>query len=220
MMINMFSIFDPSTSSNFSLNWVVILFIFFLIPMNYWMIPSRYNMSFYLITKFISNNTQNMMSKENKKLILPIISLFWYIMLLNLSGLNPYIFTITTQINMTSILSISLWMTIMLYMWINKTNLMFAHLVPNGTPSLLANFMVLIETTSNLIRPITLCVRLTANMISGHLLLFLLSNMISLNPIMLSISMPVMMIMLSLEIAVAMIQSYVFMLLITLYMNE
>nr|YP_010133476.1 ATP synthase F0 subunit 6 [Chiropterargas boueti]AMX74070.1 ATP synthase F0 subunit 6 [Chiropterargas boueti]AMX74083.1 ATP synthase F0 subunit 6 [Chiropterargas boueti] len=220
MMTNMFSIFDPSTSNNYSLNWLVTLVILFLMPMNFWLVPSRLFLIFYSITNILYKSLNNSMMKKNNKFFLIIMTLFWYIMLLNLLGLNPYIFTVTSQINMSSSLSITLWMTISLFMWINNTNYMFTHMVPNGTPMMLANFMVMIETISNFIRPITLCIRLSANMISGHLLMTLLSNLMVSHTNYFIMIMPILMIMLILEFAVAIIQSYVFMLLTMLYLNE
>jgi F-type H+-transporting ATPase subunit a len=98
---------------------------------------------------------------------------------------------------------------------------MLAHLLPQGTPPILIVFMVVIELTRTIIRPITLCVRLTANLIAGHLLITLLGNFIlsinlrsialtSLCPLLLTI----------LESAVALIQAYVFITLISLYLSE
>lgn len=95
-----------------------------------------------------------------------------------------------------------------------------AHLVPIGTPLLLMNFMVLIEIVSNIIRPITLSVRLCANIVAGHLLLRLLRNfsLIRINHIIYSFL--GLIILGVLEIAVALIQGYVFITLISLYSTE
>jgi F-type H+-transporting ATPase subunit a len=98
---------------------------------------------------------------------------------------------------------------------------MFAHLVPQGTPSVLIPFIVCIETISNVIRPGTLAVRLTANIIAGHLLLTLMGNTgNSLSSIILSILLISQVALLILESAVAIIQSYVFAVLSTLYSRE
>ena len=98
---------------------------------------------------------------------------------------------------------------------------MLSHLVPQGTPGPLIIFIVIIELVRNIIRPVTLCVRLTANLIAGHLLMSLLGNAIikirvtsTLVAIVIPISLTV------LESAVACIQAYVFMTLITLYTTE
>jgi F-type H+-transporting ATPase subunit a len=99
---------------------------------------------------------------------------------------------------------------------------MLAHLIPQSTPLVLIPVIVLIETTRNLIRPATLAIRLTANIIAGHLLITLLGNQVANNenmvtePIMLLI--PILL--LTLEFAVAIIQSYVFSVLVTLYSSE
>lgn len=98
---------------------------------------------------------------------------------------------------------------------------MLVHLIPQGTPSALIPFIVLIETISNLIRPGTLAVRLTANIIAGHLLIVLLSSATPLTPFFLSPILFNAQVALSLlETAVAFIQAYVFSVLVTLYIAE
>jgi F-type H+-transporting ATPase subunit a len=98
---------------------------------------------------------------------------------------------------------------------------MLAHLVPQGTPAALMAFIVVIEITRNLIRPITLCVRLTANLIAGHLLISLLGNSLMTVRKYAAITGRVVPLVLTiLESAVACIQAYVFITLITLYATE
>jgi F-type H+-transporting ATPase subunit a len=98
---------------------------------------------------------------------------------------------------------------------------MFGHLVPQGTPRVLMPFIVCIETISNIIRPGTLAVRLTANMIAGHLLLTLIGNTgNSLSTLLVSFLVIAQIALLTLESAVAIIQSYVFAVLSTLYSRE
>lgn len=98
---------------------------------------------------------------------------------------------------------------------------MFAHLVPQGTPSVLMPFMVCIETVRNIIRPGTLAVRLAANIIAGHLLITLMGNTgPRLTLTLLSFLILAQIALLTLESAVAIIQSYVFAVLRTLYSSE
>jgi F-type H+-transporting ATPase subunit a len=94
-------------------------------------------------------------------------------------------------------------------------------MVPNGTPAILIPFIVLIETIRNIIRPGTLAVRLTANIIAGHLLLVLLGNQgPSASFSILSVLLVIQILLLTLERAVALIQAYVFAVLTTLYSRE
>lgn len=98
---------------------------------------------------------------------------------------------------------------------------MFCHLVPQGTPGVLMPFIVLIETISNIIRPGTLAVRLTANIIAGHLLITLLGNTgPGIITAIVSILIITQILLLTLESAVSIIQSYVFAVLSTLYSSE
>jgi F-type H+-transporting ATPase subunit a len=98
---------------------------------------------------------------------------------------------------------------------------MLSHLLPQGTPNALIIFIVIIEIVRNIIRPITLCVRLTANLIAGHLLISLLGDALTQLPILNRIlTLPVPIALTILERAVSFIQAYVFITLITLYTTE
>jgi len=98
---------------------------------------------------------------------------------------------------------------------------MLTHLVPQGTPTALISFIVIIEIIRSMIRPITLCVRLTANLIAGHLLLTLLRNsLISIRVIYSLTILIIPAVLTTLETAVACIQAYVFITLVTIYTTE
>nr|UPM51936.1 ATP synthase F0 subunit 6 [Parnassius apollo] len=223
MMSNLFSIFDPATNLfNLSLNWISTFIGLMFIPYSFWLIPNRH----YILWNFITNKLHN-----EFKMLLGInsfngstfifISLFTFILFNNFLGLFPYIFTSTSHLTISLSISLSLWISFMLYGWINNYQHMFIHMIPQGTPTILMPFMVLIETISNIIRPGTLAVRLTANMIAGHLLLTLLSSTSSnLSFFMLFILIFVQILLLILESAVAIIQSYVISILSTLYSSE
>uniref|UniRef100_A0AAU6W830 ATP synthase subunit a n=1 Tax=Tinodes ventralis TaxID=3144872 RepID=A0AAU6W830_9NEOP len=219
MMNNLFSTFDPTSIFNLKLNWLSTILIMLMIPLNFWFSPSRMLILMWKINTYLKNELIIIIKKNN--LMLFFISLFLLIMLNNFMGLFPYIFTSTSHLSMNLTISLPLWISIMLFGWINNTNHMFTHLIPQSTPIVLMPFMVLIETISNLIRPLTLAVRLTANMIAGHLLLTLLSSMKNVLPLYLMlILIMTQILLLILEMSVAIIQGYVFMILAALYSNE
>nr|YP_010895084.1 ATP synthase F0 subunit 6 [Dideopsis aegrota]WJW73610.1 ATP synthase F0 subunit 6 [Dideopsis aegrota] len=223
MMNNLFSVFDPSSSiMNLSLNWLSTFIGLLMIPSMYWFMPSRYHIIWFNILITLHKEFKILLANPNQKgTTLIFISLFSMILFNNFLGLFPYIFTSTSHLTLTLMLALPLWLTFMIYGWINHTQHMFTHLVPQGTPGVLMPFMVCIETISNIIRPGTLAVRLTANMIAGHLLMTLLGNTgPSLASFMIIILLIVQMLLLILESAVAIIQSYVFTVLSTLYSSE
>nr|AQP26477.1 ATP synthase F0 subunit 6 [Astalotermes cf. qietus RDCT073]AQP27300.1 ATP synthase F0 subunit 6 [Astalotermes cf. quietus RDCT046] len=224
MMSNLFSIFDPTTEiSSLPLNWTSTAIGLMLIPTSIWLIPSRNSMMVTLLMKKLHQEMKTILSKgnENKGNSFILTSLFLMILMNNFLGLFPYIFTSTSHLTLTLTLALPLWLSFMLFGWIKNTNHMFEHLVPQGTPSMLMPFMVVIETISNLIRPGTLAVRLTANMIAGHLLLTLLGNNgPAMSHTMLTVLITAQILLLILEGAVAVIQSYVFAILSTLYSSE
>nr|YP_009731659.1 ATP synthase F0 subunit 6 [Gonimbrasia belina]QHR79476.1 ATP synthase F0 subunit 6 [Gonimbrasia belina] len=223
MMNNLFSIFDPTTNIlNLSMNWLSILLGFLFLPNIFWLIPNRHFFIWKFIMMKLHNEFKNLLKNNYfKGSTFIFISLFSFIFFNNFLGLFPYIFTSTSHLSLSLSMSLPLWMSFMLYGWLNNYQHMFIHLIPQGTPPILMPFMVLIETISNIIRPGTLAVRLTANMIAGHLLMTLLSNMSSIIPSYLIIFLIfIQILLLILESAVAMIQSYVITILSTLYSSE
>nr|YP_009136187.1 ATP synthase F0 subunit 6 [Nephotettix cincticeps]AKC91093.1 ATP synthase F0 subunit 6 [Nephotettix cincticeps] len=216
MMMNLFSVFDPATG-NLSLNWLSMILLMFL-PQPFWNLQSKIINMLVLINKNLSNEVILHTNKKEPSIML--VSMFMLILINNLMGLTPYVFTASAHLVFSMSFALSMWMSLMLYGWINKYNSMFTHLVPIGTPSILMPFMVLIETISNFIRPGSLAVRLSANMIAGHLLMSLLGNNLSQSFSMMMLMMWLFMLLMLFEMAVAFIQAYVFMTLTTLYSSE
>nr|YP_010043563.1 ATP synthase F0 subunit 6 [Etisus dentatus]QPD06884.1 ATP synthase F0 subunit 6 [Etisus dentatus] len=221
-MANLFSIFEPSSSIfNLSINWLSTLLGLMFIPYLYWASPSRWSLLWSKIIQTLHKEFKALLAPSHIGTSMLFVSLFSLIVFNNFLGLLPYVFTSSSHMVMTLSLSLPLWITLMVFGWLNHTQHMFAHLVPQGTPFVLMPFMVLIETISNIIRPGTLAVRLAANMIAGHLLLTLLGNTgPSLSLSILSILVFSQILLLILESAVAIIQSYVFAVLSTLYTSE
>nr|QVT10943.1 ATP synthase F0 subunit 6 [Ampelophaga rubiginosa] len=223
MMSNLFSIFDPSTNLfNLPINWISTLLGLMFIPYSFWLIPNRHFMMWNFILNSLHNEFKNLLKNNyfNGSTFI-FISLFSFILFNNFLGLFPYIFTSTSHLTLTLSISLPLWLSFMLYGWINNYQHMFCHMIPQGTPTILMPFMVLIETISNIIRPSTLAVRLTANMIAGHLLMTLLSSTgPNMSYIFIMMLIMIQILLLILESAVAVIQSYVIAILSTLYSSE
>nr|QLA74178.1 ATP synthase F0 subunit 6 [Laelia suffusa]UEV86543.1 ATP synthase F0 subunit 6 [Laelia suffusa] len=223
MMSNLFSIFDPSTNLfNLSLNWLSTMLGILFIPYSFWLIPNRHFMFWNFILIKLHNEFKTLLKNnyfQGSTFIF--ISMFSFILFNNFLGLFPYIFTSTSHLTLSLSISLPLWLSFMIYGWINNTNHMFIHMIPQGTPPILMPFMVLIETISNIIRPGTLAVRLTANMIAGHLLMTLLSSTgPNMNYYLITLMILFQILLLILESAVAIIQSYVIAILSTLYSSE
>nr|AAK48487.1 ATPase subunit 6 [Leiothlypis ruficapilla]AAV63704.1 ATP synthase 6 [Leiothlypis ruficapilla]ADO23222.1 ATP synthase F0 subunit 6 [Leiothlypis ruficapilla] len=176
---------------------------------------------------FINLVTKQLMmplDKKGHKWALILTSLMVFLLLINLLGLLPYTFTPTTQLSMNLALAFPLWLATLLTGLRNQPSASLGHLLPEGTPTPLIPALILIETTSLLIRPLALGVRLTANLTAGHLLIQLISTattaLFSTMPVVSLLTFLVLFLLTILEVAVAMIQAYVFVLLLSLYLQE
>nr|AAV63684.1 ATP synthase 6 [Leiothlypis luciae]ADO23212.1 ATP synthase F0 subunit 6 [Leiothlypis luciae] len=176
---------------------------------------------------FINLVTKQLMmplDKKGHKWALILTSLMIFLLLINLLGLLPYTFTPTTQLSMNLALAFPLWLATLLTGLRNQPSASLGHLLPEGTPTPLIPALILIETTSLLIRPLALGVRLTANLTAGHLLIQLISTattaLFSTMPLVSLLTFLVLFLLTILEVAVAMIQAYVFVLLLSLYLQE
>nr|YP_009485712.1 ATP synthase F0 subunit 6 [Rhynocoris incertis]AVZ00848.1 ATP synthase F0 subunit 6 [Rhynocoris incertis] len=221
MMSNVFSTFDPATSMSMSFNWISSMIVLIMIPSTFWLIPSRYNMIMKILHSKLHAEFTAILGSKNKMFSIMFISLFMFILMNNSVGMLPYVFTSSSHLTFTLSLALPMWISIMLFGWINHTQHMFAHLVPEGTPGMLMPFMVCIETISNLTRPVSLSVRLMANMVAGHLFMCMLGNYIVNSSYYIFPTVMMVELFLTLyEAAVALIQAYVFSMLSALYTKE
>lgn len=158
------------------------------------------------------------------KWALILTSLIVFLISLNLLGLLPYTFTPTTQLSLNMAFAVPLWLATIIIGIINQPTHALGHLLPEGTPTLLIPVLIIIETISLFIRPLALGVRLTANLTAGHLLIQLISTatfvLLPLMPPVAFLTATLLLILSLLEVAVAMIQAYVFILLLSLYLQE
>jgi F-type H+-transporting ATPase subunit a len=174
-MINLFSAFDPSTRIiNISIKWTRTFIGIIFIPISTRFILSRHYMKF-IINKLLYE-FKTLLGDKVKGRTFIFIALFPLILFNNSLRLFPFVFTRTRHLTITLTLALPLWVRFILFGWIDNTNHIFEHLVPQGTTAALIPFIVCIETVWNIIRPGTLAVRLTANIIAGHPLLTLLRN--------------------------------------------
>nr|AAK72134.1 ATP synthase 6 [Cobitis calderoni]AAP30562.1 ATP synthase 6 [Cobitis calderoni]AAP30564.1 ATP synthase 6 [Cobitis calderoni] len=158
------------------------------------------------------------------KWALLLASLMIFLITINMLGLLPYTFTPTTQLSLNMGFAVPLWLATVLIGMRNQPTVALGHLLPEGTPIPLIPVLIIIETISLFIRPLALGVRLTANLTAGHLLIQLIATAVFvLLPMMTSVAIltaAVLFLLTLLEVAVAMIQAYVFVLLLSLYLQE
>nr|YP_009741809.1 ATP synthase F0 subunit 6 [Minous monodactylus]QID76699.1 ATP synthase F0 subunit 6 [Minous monodactylus]WGS91504.1 ATP synthase F0 subunit 6 [Minous monodactylus] len=151
-------------------------------------------------------------------------SLMLFLITLNMLGLLPYTFTPTTQLSLNLGFAVPLWLATVIIGMRNQPTQSLGHLLPEGTPTLLIPVLIIIETISLFIRPLALGVRLTANLTAGHLLIQLIATaafvLLPMMPTVAILTSTILVLLTLLEVAVAMIQAYVFVLLLTLYLEE
>nr|YP_006503749.1 ATP synthase F0 subunit 6 [Aotus azarai azarai]YP_008378870.1 ATP synthase subunit 6 [Aotus azarai]AGK43582.1 ATP synthase F0 subunit 6 [Aotus azarai infulatus]QXI72965.1 ATP synthase F0 subunit 6 [Aotus azarai boliviensis]AEL04094.1 ATP synthase F0 subunit 6 [Aotus azarai azarai]AGM47351.1 ATP synthase subunit 6 [Aotus azarai]QXI72969.1 ATP synthase F0 subunit 6 [Aotus azarai boliviensis] len=155
---------------------------------------------------------------------LMLLALISFIALNNLLGLTPYAFTPTTQLSMNLGMAIPLWAATVFMGLRFKTKASLAHFLPQGTPVPLIPMLIIIETISLFIQPMALAVRLTANITAGHLLMHLLGDtaltLMSIYVSSSTITIIIIILLITLELGVALIQAYVFTLLVSLYLHD
>ena len=224
-MNNLFRIFDPRTSINLSMNWLALLggrllFNSLSKPRDFYVNWSRKN---HLINnsllKLGSEFGTPFASKIDPFVVPLMLALFISIRAINRFGLSAYTYTPTRSISITVSLAITVWLFIEISYFIKALQAFLIHLVPSGTPGALIPLMILIELVRNFIRPITLSVRLAANIVAGHLLIRLINGG---DPLSLSASIIIIggLLLFFLEVGVAFIQGYVFSTLRVMYLSE
>nr|AMO66553.1 ATP synthase F0 subunit 6 [Scolia bicincta] len=220
MNMDLFMIFDPNMLLSLKLNWMSMIIILMIYPFTYWFIPSRLNFLWMKMYLYIMNELIPLIDTKIKMNLLIFINLFIYIMINNIYSIFPYIFCASSHMVFSFSLCLPLWVSLNLYSMINNFNYSLAHYVPLSTPLMLISFMILIETISNIIRPLTLSIRLSANLTAGHLILSLIGLSFFISKFLFLIILIMQTLLFILELSVSFIQSYVFSVLMTLYFSE
>nr|WKN81044.1 ATP synthase F0 subunit 6 [Rhacophorus burmanus] len=225
MMMNLFSQFASPTILGIPLIVLamIIPWLLFPSPSNQW-ISNRLISSLHFFLKSFSKHILFPMNKPAHKWAFMLATLMLFLLGMNMLGLLPYTFTPTTQLSMNLGLATPLWLATVIVGLRNQLSSSLAHFLPEGTPTPLIPILIIIETISLFIRPLALGVRLTANLTAGHLLIQLISmatlTMMSISTTLSMLTFITLILLTMLEIAVAMIQAYVFVLLLGLYLQE
>lgn len=225
-------LFVPLSFINLTNNTVILLFItitfmvlFYIHFENVTFLPSRWQFILESVYFFILNLIRNQISNLLVLKYFPIIFfLFNFILASNFLGLLPYGFTITSHIIFTLIIALSIFIGITTINIVNNQFDFFKIFIPSGVPKLLLPFLIIIEFISYFIRPFSLSVRLFANMLAGHTLLNIITvfvfnyfksfSILALFPLLFVIFVIV------LEFCIAIIQAYIFTILIVIYFSD
>lgn len=222
--INFFDSFDISftNSSAFMVSIAFLTFAYFCIALrSKQIVPSRLQVSVELLYDFIANLLEQNVGKEGKKYMPFIFSLFVFILLCNLCGMLPYSFTVTSHIAVTFTLAMIVFIVVTIIGFVRHGLHFLSIFLPTGTPWWLAPLMIIIELFAYLARPVSLSLRLAANMVAGHILLKVIAGfVVSLALFLKFVPIPIMVVLVGFEIFVAILQAYVFTILTCVYLNS
>lgn len=212
----MIRLFSPFDLFYFSKVWVGIFIMVYSI-INFFF---PFSSTLYFISSFNKNLGRFFYSLKvkifNKSSLFHLIVLVTLLFFLNFSSVFSFVFPLTSQVRLVLFFSLFFWGRIFLFRLSKTIKKVLLHFIPEGAPLGLAVLLFLIEVIRCLIRPITLIVRLVANILAGHLLLRLLSKLVFL----FSLSYASYLALNIVELIVALIQSYIFIVIVSLYFSE
>nr|YP_009305885.1 ATP synthase F0 subunit 6 [Dolomedes angustivirgatus]ANW36383.1 ATP synthase F0 subunit 6 [Dolomedes angustivirgatus] len=218
--MNLFSVFDPTSYFGLSLNWLILVIIFLFFPVKYYLMESGLIKVFKILFIQVSKVFKEVSFPNHLALNFICVMTFMYLVVSNLLGLFPFIFTSTAHPFITLGFGVVFWLSFFLMGFSCNFKNSCAHLVPEGSPFFLSPLMVLIESVSHLIRPFTLSIRLAANMMAGHLIIGLLSSISLISVMGFFSSLLLQNVLFVLEFGVTVIQGFVFSILLLLYALE
>nr|YP_009178325.1 ATP synthase F0 subunit 6 [Pardofelis marmorata]AKE36005.1 ATP synthase F0 subunit 6 [Pardofelis marmorata]QQW47613.1 ATP synthase F0 subunit 6 [Pardofelis marmorata] len=221
---NLFTSFTTPTMMGLPIVILIIMFPSILFPSPNRLINNRLISLQQWLVRLTSKQMLTIHNNKGQTWALMLMSLILFIGSTNLLGLLPHSFTPTTQLSMNLGMAIPLWAGTVAIGFRHKTKASLAHFLPQGTPMLLIPMLVIIETISLFIQPVALAVRLTANITAGHLLMHLIGGatlaLTNISTPIALITFIILVLLTVLEFAVALIQAYVFTLLVSLYLHD
>ncbi|MDB5486783.1 MAG: synthase subunit a [Reyranella sp.] len=184
------------------------------------MIPGRIQAMSELFYEFIANMIRDNVGSGGKKFFPFIFSLFIFTLFGNILGLIPYGFTFTSHIAVTFFMAMVVFLGVTLIGLFKHGLRFFSLFFPHGAPLFTAPILIPIEIVSYLSRPISLSVRLFANMTVGHVLLKVLAGFVVALGIFGVVPLVVLVAITALELLIALLQAYIFTILCCIYLND
>jgi F-type H+-transporting ATPase subunit a len=188
------------------------------------MVPGRWQALVEIIFEFIANMVENTSGKQARPFLPLIMTTFLFLAGMNVMGMVPGSFTPTSQITTTAYMGIMVFLMVVGVGIYKQGFHFFAHFLPAGTPMYLAPLIVPLEIVSFLARPLTLAVRLAANMVAGHVLLKIFATFVIMLMSVFTISAVLPLVLLvaltGMEVFVALLQAYIFTVLTCVYLND
>ncbi|MBG04112.1 MAG: F0F1 ATP synthase subunit A [Rhodospirillaceae bacterium] len=211
-----------SNSSLFMTITVVVATLFLVLGMRRSaIVPGRWQVAVELSYEFIAGLLRDTVGNEGRKYFPIVFTLFMFVLLGNLLGMVPYSFTFTSHIVVTFAMAIVIFIFVTILGFVKHGMHFFSFFAPPGTPVVMLPLLVPIEIISYLSRPISLSVRLFANMLAGHTLIKVIAGFIpALGIIFGVLPLALVVALTGLEILIAFLQAYVFAILTCLYIND
>jgi F-type H+-transporting ATPase subunit a len=184
------------------------------------LVPGRWQSAAELSYEFIADMVRDNCGAEGKKYFPWVFSIFMFVLFGNLLGMIPYSFTFTSHIIVTFALAAMVFLTVTVIAFARHGLHFFSFFLPHGAPLALAPLIVVIEIISYLSRPVSLSIRLFANMMAGHTMLkvfgtfTVLLGIFGVAPLAVNVALTLF------EFLVAVLQAYVFAILTSLYLKD
>lgn len=191
------------------------------------MVPGRVQSVAEVIYEFVAGMVRQSAGEEGMRFFPLVFTLFSFILVLNMFGMIPGFFTVTSHIVVTAVLALLVFFTVIIYGFYKNGLRFFRLFVPSGIPIYILPLIVFIEALSFLSRPISHSVRLFANMLAGHITLKVFAGFVvmlggfgfvgwlgAILPLALTVALT------ALEVLVAFLQAYVFAILTCIYLND
>ena len=228
MIVDIFSSFDPFINSSFQtfpfLFWFFTIFSLFLVRSGFWISYGRVMWIMSYPLDIMNVQSLRTFSLHIKGFTSIVVSLFIILIVINLIGLLPYRFSYSSHMVFRLIFGLPLWLSLIISSFMNSPRRFIAGLLPGGAPDWLNPFLVLIETVRIIVRPVTLSVRLVANIRAGHIVLRLIgiysSSYLFISGIGFFSLLLIQVFYIIFEMGICLIQAYIFCLLLTLYADD
>ena len=184
------------------------------------MVPGRWQCAAEVSYEFIAGLIKDTVGPEGRRFFPFIFTIFMFVLICNLMGMVPYSFTVTSHIIVTFALAAVVFIGVTILGFVKHGMHFFSFFVPPGSPLFMWPLLIPIEVISYLSRPISLSVRLFANMLAGHTLLKVIAGFVAVLGVFGVLPLALVVALTGLEILIAFLQAYVFAILTCLYIND